>query len=52
VCWYRALAGYRMASLTAHYLRLHRSGRRPDDVWESIAESVPMMLRRARELAG
>jgi aminoglycoside phosphotransferase (APT) family kinase protein len=52
VRWYRALAGYRMASLTAHYLRLHRSGRRPDDVWESIAESVPMMLRRARELAG
>ena len=51
VCWYRALAGYRMAALTAHYLRLHRSGRRPDAVWDLIAESVPPMLDRAAELA-
>lgn len=51
VRWHRALAGYRMAALTAHYLRLHRSGRRPDDVWERIAESVPSMLARAGELA-
>jgi aminoglycoside phosphotransferase (APT) family kinase protein len=51
VRWYRALAGYRMAALTAHYLRLHRSGRRPDDVWELIGESVPPMLARAAELA-
>jgi aminoglycoside phosphotransferase (APT) family kinase protein len=49
--WYRALAGYRMAALSAHYLRLHRSGRRPDAVWELIAESVPPMLDRAAELA-
>ena len=51
VRWYRALAGYRMAALTAHYLRLHRSGRRTDAVWEFIAESVPAMLDRAAELA-
>ncbi len=50
-CWYRVLAAYRMVALTAHYLRLHRSGRRPDAVWEVIAESVPPMLDRAAELA-
>jgi aminoglycoside phosphotransferase (APT) family kinase protein len=49
--WYRALAAYRMVALTAHYLRLHRNGRRPDAVWEIIAESVPPMLDRAAELA-
>ena len=48
--WYRALAGYRLACLTAHYYRLHRTGRRPDPVWEVFAESVPFMMRRASQL--
>lgn len=48
--WYRAFAGYRLASLTAYYLHLHRRGRRPDPAWESLAESVPYMLERATAL--
>jgi aminoglycoside phosphotransferase (APT) family kinase protein len=51
VRWYRVLAAYRMVALTAHYLRLHRNGRRPDAVWEIIAESVPPMLDRAAGLS-
>jgi aminoglycoside phosphotransferase (APT) family kinase protein len=50
--WYRAFAGYRLSSLTAYYLDLHRRGRRPDAIWENLAESVPVMLERAAELAG
>jgi len=48
--WYRALAGYRLAALTVHYLRLHVSGRRVDDVWPGMGESVPAMLARAEDL--
>jgi aminoglycoside phosphotransferase (APT) family kinase protein len=50
VDWYRAFAGYRLASLTAYYLDLHRRGRRPDPIWENLAESVPYMLERATAL--
>jgi aminoglycoside phosphotransferase (APT) family kinase protein len=50
--WYRAFAGYRLSSLTAYYLDLHRRGRRTDAIWENLAESVPFMLDRAAELAG
>jgi aminoglycoside phosphotransferase (APT) family kinase protein len=49
--WYRALAGYRLAALTSHYLHLHVTGRRVDDVWPGMGESVPAMLARAQELA-
>jgi aminoglycoside phosphotransferase (APT) family kinase protein len=52
LAWYRAFAGYRLASLTAYYLDLHRRGRRTDAIWENLAESVPFMLDRAAELAG
>lgn len=52
LAWYRALAGYRLAALTAHYHRLHRLGRRPDPVWEVFAESTPYMMRRASQLIG
>ena len=48
--WYRAFAGYRLSALTAYYLDLHRRGRRPDPIWENLAESVPFMLARAAEL--
>jgi hypothetical protein len=49
VDWYRAFAGYRLASLTGYYLDLHRRGRRHDPIWENLAESVPFMLDRAAE---
>ena len=48
--WFRALAGYRLACLTAHYVRLHRTGRRHDAIWEVFGEAFPFMLDRARAL--
>jgi aminoglycoside phosphotransferase (APT) family kinase protein len=48
--WFRALAGYRLACLTAHYLRLHRTGRRIDPVWEVFGDGFPAMIRRGHEL--
>lgn len=47
--WFRALAGVRMAALTAYFLAKHRSGERPDPVWERIARSAPRMAHRALE---
>ena len=37
----------RLAALTAHYLRMHRTGQRPDATWEAFGESVPYILGRA-----
>jgi aminoglycoside phosphotransferase (APT) family kinase protein len=50
VAWFRALAGLRLAALTAHYLHMHRSGQRPDATWEGFGRSVPHMLARALAL--
>jgi hypothetical protein len=48
--WYRALAGYRLACLTAYYLGLHRRGRRSDEVWEHLGESAEAMVARGHDL--
>ena len=48
--WFRALAGYRLACLTAHYLRLHVLGRRHDPVWEVFGDGFRPMLARAHQL--
>jgi len=47
IAWFRALAGLRLTALTAHYLRMHRSGRRPDATWESFGVTVPYVVERA-----
>jgi len=52
VAWFRALAGMRLAALTAHYLRMHRTGQRPDATWEAFGESVPYILGRAVAVLG
>lgn len=49
--WYRALAGFRLAALTAYFLALHRNGERHDPTWERLAPSAPAMLRSALEHA-
>jgi aminoglycoside phosphotransferase (APT) family kinase protein len=48
--WHRAVMVYRVACITPHNLRLHRSGRRPDPAWEVFGEALPHLLQRAREL--
>lgn len=48
--WYRALASYRLACITAYYLERHRSGKRHDPIWEVFGESFPYLLSRASSL--
>lgn len=48
--WYRALAAWRLSSITALQYRLHRSGRRPDPTWEILGEAFLPMVRKARRL--
>lgn len=48
--WFRALAGLRIGALTAYFVRLHRTGRRPDPTWDVIGPSAPFMLANAAAL--
>ncbi|GGC77235.1 phosphotransferase family protein [Chelatococcus reniformis] len=48
--FYRALAAYRLACLTAYYVELHRSGKRPNPAWDVFADSFPFMVARASAL--
>jgi aminoglycoside phosphotransferase (APT) family kinase protein len=50
--WYRALAAWRLSSITALQYRLHRSGRRPDPTWDILGEAFLPMVRKARQLLG
>ena len=52
VAWFRALAGLRLAALTVHYLRMHRTGQRTDPTWEAFGLSVPYILGRAVAVLG
>jgi hypothetical protein len=38
--------------IAAYNVRLHRSGRRRDEVWEEVAASIDVLFRRAVELSG
>jgi aminoglycoside phosphotransferase (APT) family kinase protein len=48
--WYHALMCYRLAAITPAKVRLHRSGRRVDPVWEVFAEAVPHLLDKGERL--
>lgn len=48
--WYQALMCYRFACITPAKLRLHRTGRHVDPVWEMFAEAIPYQLDRAHTL--
>lgn len=48
--WSRALAGYKLGAIAGMNVHLHRSGRRPDSVWEGYARAAPNMFRRAEAL--
>lgn len=50
--WYQALMCYRLASITPSKVRLHRTGRRVDPIWEVFAEAIPHQLDRGFELLG
>lgn len=48
--WYQAFAGYRLGAISCLNVRLHRTGRRPDEMWEKFALAVPAMFARAEAL--
>ena len=50
MAWWQALAGYRLGAISCLNVHLHRSGRRPDVVWERFASAIPAMFGRAAVL--
>ncbi len=50
--WYRALAAWRLSSITALNYRLHATGRRPDETYELMRDSMQAMVDRAMSLLG
>lgn len=50
MAWWQALAGYRLGAIACLNVHLHRSGRRPDVVWERFALAIPTMFGRASAL--
>ena len=48
--WFRALAAYKFAIIAGFNLGLHRRGKRPDPLWERIAQSIGSLQARAAEL--
>ena len=49
--WYQALAHYRLGSIACLNVKLHRTGKRPDALWERFAPSIPFLFARGIELA-
>jgi aminoglycoside phosphotransferase (APT) family kinase protein len=47
--WWQALACFRFAVIGGMNLRLHRTGKRPDPMYEVLATSIPVLLRRGLE---
>ena len=50
MAWWQALAGYRLGAISCLNVHLHRSGRRPDAVWERFALAIPTLFGRAAAL--
>ena len=48
--WFQAFAGYRLGAISCLNVHLHRSGRRPDALWERFSASVPLLFGRAGQL--
>ncbi|HKU94633.1 MAG TPA: phosphotransferase family protein [Vineibacter sp.] len=50
VDWFQALACYRMGAIACLNVRLHRTGRRVDALWDRFAPSIETLFARGREL--
>lgn len=50
--WHQAFAQFRLGAIAGLNLKLHRTARRIDPVWERFAISVPVLLRSAFDLLG
>lgn len=53
--WYKALAAYRLACITAYYYERHKTGKRHNPAWDVLGEAFPHLLtvaeRRLRSFA-
>jgi len=49
--WYQALAHYRGGAIACLNVKLHRTGKRTDDLWERFAPSISTLFARGIELA-
>jgi prepilin-type processing-associated H-X9-DG protein len=52
VGWYQAMAQYRMGSIACLNVKLHRTGKRHDPLWERFAPSIATLFSRGSELVG
>jgi aminoglycoside phosphotransferase (APT) family kinase protein len=50
VAWYQAMAQYRMGSIACLNVKLHRTGKRHDPLWERFASSIATLFSRGTEL--
>jgi aminoglycoside phosphotransferase (APT) family kinase protein len=50
VAWYQALAHYRLGSIACLNVKLHRTGKRVDALWERFAPSIACLFARGIEL--
>ncbi|MBC9882159.1 phosphotransferase family protein [Bradyrhizobium sp. INPA01-394B] len=48
--WYQALAQYRLGSIACLNVKLHRTGKRTDPIWERFALSIPSLFARGLDL--
>lgn len=48
--WFQAMAHYRMGSIACLNVKLHRTGKRHDPLWEGFATSISSMFARGSDL--
>lgn len=48
--WYQALSNYIFGVIACLNVKLHRTGRRPDPMWDDIAHSVPSLFGKAEAI--
>lgn len=48
--WYQAMASYRLGSIACLNVKLHRTGKRHDPLWERFASSIATLLSRGLSL--
>ena len=49
--WYQALAHFRLGAIACLNVKLHRTGKRTDSLWERFASSISILFARGIELA-
>jgi aminoglycoside phosphotransferase (APT) family kinase protein len=49
--WYQALAHFRLGAIACLNVKLHRTGRRTDSLWERFVPSIPILFARGIALA-